>query len=62
VAVLQPKLGTGSGGAVVRARKRLSPLDHEEREGEANLMVRFAWLVVAQRRQQGAAELRWRWR
>jgi hypothetical protein len=27
------------------------------REGEANVMVQFAWLVVAQRRQQRAAEL-----
>jgi hypothetical protein len=60
VAVLRPELGTGSGGAVVRARKRLNPLDHEVREGEANLLVRFAWLVAAQRRQQRAAELRWR--
>jgi hypothetical protein len=27
------------------------------REGEANMMVWFAWLVVAQRRQRRAAEL-----
>jgi hypothetical protein len=27
------------------------------REGEANVMMRFAWLVVAQRRQWRAAEL-----
>jgi hypothetical protein len=57
VAVLRSELGTGSGGAVVQARKRLNPLDHEVREGEANLLVRFAWLVVAQRRQRRAAEL-----
>jgi hypothetical protein len=50
-----PELGTGSGGAVVRARKRLNQLDHEVHEGEANLLVRFAWLVVAQRRQRRAA-------
>jgi hypothetical protein len=38
-------------------RKRLEQLDHEVHEGEANVTVRFAWLVAAQRRQQRAAEL-----
>jgi hypothetical protein len=38
-------------------RKGLEQLDHEVREGEANVTVRFAWLVAAQRRQQRAAEL-----
>jgi hypothetical protein len=32
-------------------------LDHEVREGEANVTVRFAWLVAAQRRLRRAAEL-----
>jgi hypothetical protein len=32
-------------------------LDHEVREGEANVTVWFGWLVAAQRRQQRAAEL-----
>jgi hypothetical protein len=32
-------------------------LEHEVREGEANLLVQFAWLVVAQWRQRRAAEL-----
>jgi hypothetical protein len=27
------------------------------RKGEANMMMRFAWLVAAQRRQRRAAEL-----
>jgi hypothetical protein len=30
---------------------------HEEREDEANMMVRFVWLEVARRRQRRAAEL-----
>jgi hypothetical protein len=46
-------LDTGSGGAVVRARKWLNQLDHKVREGEVNLLVRIVWLVVAQQR--------WRW-
>jgi hypothetical protein len=62
VVVLRPELGTRSGGAVVQARKRLNPLDHEVREGEAKLLVRFTWLVAAQQRQQRVAELRWRWK
>jgi hypothetical protein len=40
-------LGTGDGGAAVQARKRLAQVDHEVREDEANVMVRFAWLVAA---------------
>jgi hypothetical protein len=32
-------------------------LDQEVREGEANVMIWFAWLVAAQRWQQRAAEL-----
>jgi hypothetical protein len=50
-------LGTGNGGVAIWARKRLELLDHEVREGEANVTVRFAWLVAAQRRRQRAAEL-----
>jgi hypothetical protein len=50
VAVLRPELGTGTGGAVVRARKRLAQVVHEVREDEANVMVHFAWLEVARQR------------
>jgi hypothetical protein len=46
-AARSPELGTGNGGAAVRARKRLVQLDHEVRKSEANVMVRFTWLVVA---------------
>jgi hypothetical protein len=32
-------------------------LDHEVREGEANWLVRFLWLVAAQQRRRRAAEV-----
>jgi hypothetical protein len=44
------ELGTRNGGVAIWARKRLEQLDHEVREGEANVTVWFAWLVAAQRR------------
>jgi hypothetical protein len=42
---------------VIWAKKGLEQLDQEVREGEANVMMRFAWLVAAQRRQRRAVEL-----
>jgi hypothetical protein len=47
----------GNGGAAIWTRKMLEQLDHEVREGEANVTVWFAWLVAAQWRQQRAAKL-----
>jgi hypothetical protein len=35
----------------------MAQVDQEMREGEANVMTWFAWLVAAQRRQRRAAEL-----
>jgi hypothetical protein len=46
-AARSPELSTGDGGAVVRARKRLAQVDQQTREGEASLLVRFAWPVAA---------------
>jgi hypothetical protein len=36
------ELGTGNGGAAVRARKWLAQVDQQTHEGEASLLVRFA--------------------
>jgi hypothetical protein len=55
VVVLRPELGTGAGGAAIRARKKLAQVVHAMREDEASVM---AWLEVARQRQRRAAELR----
>jgi hypothetical protein len=47
VAVLRPELGTGAGGAAIRARKKLAQVVHAMREGEAIMLVWFAWPEAA---------------
>jgi hypothetical protein len=52
VAVLRPELGMGTGGCGDSGEIGLAQVVHEVREGEANLLVQFAWLEGARRWQR----------